>query len=460
MSAAAFNILSLPIEITTEIFLHALPGERKLTLRHLDAPLVFLSVCKTWNQIAHSTPTLWRFLSLYISPPNFRKAGDATFLAGLERWFLRCEERLGLHFKLSGPVGCVAWVLGSEAFRSHASSISYLRLTPINHASEAATIELPELSNLRAFEWVKPPHNLNGSGRVSLAAGPQYPQLRRAFIHYGTTSELALPWHQLTEVHCRSRAVAEVLQFVRLLPNVVRFENITSRNFRERDTLGAKDEVLHPTVQHLRIEHHYKPSPRKRAALEFVAAPNVKRLRTDVPQSTFTAFLQRSRSPSITHLDVDLSDDNKWDWAVDAFNSQLPALVELRLRYPATCSANSFFRHFSDKTFLPNLRTLVVECIRHTAEEDAPAADLPLEDSAEPCPFSAIILWAGPAVAGRLGSQVGHLGFLQLLERVPEDASLDVGIPDGVKEVYRKLGNLGVRVQIRRTRDVHFEVEY
>ncbi|KAF7294178.1 F-box domain-containing protein [Mycena chlorophos] len=463
MSTAAFNILSLPIEITTEIFFHALPSERTLTLLPLDAPLVFLAVCKTWNQIAESTPTLWRFLRLYISPPDFRKADDATFLAGLERWFLCCGERLGLLFKLSGSVDCIAWILRSETFRSHASSISSLELTPINHASEAATIELPELSNLRAFEWVKLPYDHGRGGPVSLAVGPHYPQLRWAFIRYAIPSELALPWQQLTEFHCRLSTVSQVLEFIRLLPNVVRFESLMMSNSKEQRTLDAKHEVVHSTLQHLRIEHYYTPSPTKRAALEFITAPNLKSLRTDVPRSTFTTFLQRSRFPSLTYLDLDVCNEpREWDFHVDGFISQLTSLVELHLRDLAVCTSNSLFRHLPEESFLPNLRTLAVKCRREAGDEarDRDPASLLLEESAEPCPFSAILLLAGSAVANRLGLQVAHLGSLQLLERVPEDASLDVVIPDEVQEVYKNLRDLGVRVHIRLTTDVDFEVEY
>ncbi|KAJ7236160.1 hypothetical protein C8J57DRAFT_1088446, partial [Mycena rebaudengoi] len=50
-------IARLPLEITSDIFLHCLP---EVCRPNADiAPMVLLRVCATWAEIALSTPALW-----------------------------------------------------------------------------------------------------------------------------------------------------------------------------------------------------------------------------------------------------------------------------------------------------------------------------------------------------------------------------------------------------------------
>ncbi|KAJ6608263.1 hypothetical protein B0H10DRAFT_1711402, partial [Mycena sp. CBHHK59/15] len=51
-------VLSLPPEITSEIFIHCLPsGFLKPSTR--KAPLLFTQICHRWRLIALETPELW-----------------------------------------------------------------------------------------------------------------------------------------------------------------------------------------------------------------------------------------------------------------------------------------------------------------------------------------------------------------------------------------------------------------
>ncbi|KAJ7639376.1 hypothetical protein FB45DRAFT_1134761 [Roridomyces roridus] len=64
---ATFPILTLPTEITVEIFTHCLPTPDEWLgplpkLRH--PPIVFLAVCRAWRDIALATPALWSQLHL------------------------------------------------------------------------------------------------------------------------------------------------------------------------------------------------------------------------------------------------------------------------------------------------------------------------------------------------------------------------------------------------------------
>ncbi|KAJ7755841.1 hypothetical protein B0H16DRAFT_1690067 [Mycena metata] len=69
---ATYPILTLPVEITAEIF-HRLPLQvGELGLQRNMAPLSLTAVCRSWRGIALSTPTLWSTMSISFNdiPPT------------------------------------------------------------------------------------------------------------------------------------------------------------------------------------------------------------------------------------------------------------------------------------------------------------------------------------------------------------------------------------------------------
>ncbi|KAJ6602553.1 hypothetical protein DFH09DRAFT_859208, partial [Mycena vulgaris] len=58
LASIVFPVLSLPVEITSEIFLQCLDGRPiKPDLREI--PLVLTRVCSAWRSITINTPRLW-----------------------------------------------------------------------------------------------------------------------------------------------------------------------------------------------------------------------------------------------------------------------------------------------------------------------------------------------------------------------------------------------------------------
>ncbi|KAJ6554425.1 hypothetical protein B0H19DRAFT_868891, partial [Mycena capillaripes] len=53
-----YPILTLPTEITVEIFTHCLPDEPCVP-RTDTAPLLLGRICRTWREISLATPELW-----------------------------------------------------------------------------------------------------------------------------------------------------------------------------------------------------------------------------------------------------------------------------------------------------------------------------------------------------------------------------------------------------------------
>ncbi|KAJ7751712.1 hypothetical protein B0H16DRAFT_1211046, partial [Mycena metata] len=52
-----YPILTLPVEVTTEIFVHCLPENPILSGKL--APLLLGRICRKWRDIAYGHPRLW-----------------------------------------------------------------------------------------------------------------------------------------------------------------------------------------------------------------------------------------------------------------------------------------------------------------------------------------------------------------------------------------------------------------
>ncbi|KAJ7457320.1 hypothetical protein FB451DRAFT_1008992, partial [Mycena latifolia] len=57
LNALRDPVARLPVELSSEIFIQCLPSRPAPNAG--DAPLLLLSICKAWTDIALSTPALW-----------------------------------------------------------------------------------------------------------------------------------------------------------------------------------------------------------------------------------------------------------------------------------------------------------------------------------------------------------------------------------------------------------------
>ncbi|KAK7018475.1 F-box domain-containing protein [Favolaschia claudopus] len=65
LDAYRYPVLSLPNEVIAEIFVHFMPEYPACPpLGGLQSPILLTHICRLWREIAHSTPKLWRAVSL------------------------------------------------------------------------------------------------------------------------------------------------------------------------------------------------------------------------------------------------------------------------------------------------------------------------------------------------------------------------------------------------------------
>ncbi|KAJ7679110.1 hypothetical protein DFH06DRAFT_1165736, partial [Mycena polygramma] len=94
VDSLTFPVISLPVEITSQIFLHCIPDD-PLNSDSFNAAVVLGHVCRQWRDIALALPDLWSAWSLAIDGNISR----TRLLTGLNLWLARSHNR-PLSFRL------------------------------------------------------------------------------------------------------------------------------------------------------------------------------------------------------------------------------------------------------------------------------------------------------------------------------------------------------------------------
>lgn len=101
-------VAKLPLELSSKIFIHCLPLRSEPCFRHV--PMLLLNVCRTWSDVALSTPALWA--TIHIEFP--RGKGFSDFLA---MWLKRAGNHLlsiSLQDVFDAGVAAIVWEHASQ----------------------------------------------------------------------------------------------------------------------------------------------------------------------------------------------------------------------------------------------------------------------------------------------------------------------------------------------------------
>ncbi|KAJ7157209.1 hypothetical protein C8R46DRAFT_1113791 [Mycena filopes] len=348
-----YPVLSLPPEITAEIFLRCLPharapsvesGFERIRPNPQRAPLLLLQVCGTWREIALSTPRLWDCLYLY----------DSTFEEGyslnavtkvITDWFGRAgSSPLTLSLEISETqkrrLEADAVVL-STILSPLAPRLKKLWIE-LDRADELADVgPFPILETLAIYydpmEDTGPPLNL-------FSVAPRLGHL--VFVEYTDLSMFILP-QAISKVTCGNYLTADqVLNLLRDVPflqelscsviGLLRTETSTHTH-SYLETLHCN---LHPILALLRL-----PALR---TFRLANAPN----RTE---DHFIPFLS-----SCTRLQCLCTDRRIGSMSVDWFTA-MPGLRDIDLFDPAEPFLSDFLDRLdrtNNSAFLPHLRTI------------------------------------------------------------------------------------------------------
>lgn len=209
LDGIGYPILTLPNEITSEIFLWCLPESLSSVTgtlgRPFHAPMLLIHICRAWRSIAISTPRLWAGLALDLPslPKKFLTTGECeNFLA---EWLARagaCPLSLdfgGFDVGHAEEVGRRLVPATLSSFASHLQVLD-LCIDPSDYPDYA--LDFHQLRRLAVgFPFAEDDEreiSLRNPIQTFIAA----PQLRDIFTYFRAGPSLfAIAWEQLTVFH-------------------------------------------------------------------------------------------------------------------------------------------------------------------------------------------------------------------------------------------------------------------
>ncbi|KAJ7123686.1 hypothetical protein C8R44DRAFT_784202 [Mycena epipterygia] len=215
-----YPVLTLPFEITSQIFLDCLPEDSDDAVRPYpsqdEAPLVFTRVCRDWREIAISTSTLWNRVHIDLDSDDGRGHLDAKWVALLDIWLHRSQPQpLSVTIcnrSYTDPHETLVDVLDRHSQRWRDVTLKL----PFNHFSRLdAPTSLPVLERLTLSAHGSP-DMIN-----PISAFRHAPMLRHLCLEAGMhPSDVILPWEQLTTLEFYGASADDCLELLRLTPNV------------------------------------------------------------------------------------------------------------------------------------------------------------------------------------------------------------------------------------------------
>ncbi|KAJ7121025.1 hypothetical protein C8R44DRAFT_981894 [Mycena epipterygia] len=252
LGAYAYPILTLPNEITSEIFTHFPPAfPARSTPMGPISPLLLSQICRQWRDVAVSTPSLWNAIQLNLDNPDRHQQQ----LRLLEAWLARsgnCPLSISLERSLDGreDISTAAFV---EAIVCHTPRW-YDMNVQLPH-EELHLIKGP-MPLLRTLKFGPTTYSSADDDDTSLVVPfGQAPNLKAAVLSvYFNPFIITLPWAQITtlEASLFDTEAAEILHYA---PNLQECRIWLYPSF-ESDSIAAI-----PPLVHLRSLHLFNDDP-------------------------------------------------------------------------------------------------------------------------------------------------------------------------------------------------------
>ncbi|KAJ6492810.1 hypothetical protein C8R47DRAFT_1119850 [Mycena vitilis] len=212
-----YPVLTLPFEITSQIFLDCLPDEPCSYPSQDEAPLVLTRVCRDWRIVAISTSRLWDHLRVELDSDDGIGYIDEKWVALLDLWLQRSQSQpLSLavsNRSYTNPDGALLTVLASHArrWRDVTLKLPFTYLAQLEEPASLPLLERLTLSGHGAPNMIHP-----------ISAFKNAPFLYHVCFEAGMhPSDVNLPWNQLTSVESYGSTADDCLELLHLVPNVV-----------------------------------------------------------------------------------------------------------------------------------------------------------------------------------------------------------------------------------------------
>ncbi|KAJ7498511.1 hypothetical protein FB451DRAFT_1548365 [Mycena latifolia] len=349
LDSIVYPVLTLPPEITSEIFVLCLPAERVWdVVNPQEAPLLLMHVCSAWRQIAISTAALWTTLDI--------DAEDiGPYFSDIVGTWLSRACQCPLSVKIAGSLSEIHdFDRFLETLRRYAGGMRSLELVITPHdfrMMDKNLLASPLLQTLAIRPIVHDQHLLDW-GPIELFR--EVPMLREVLMEETPPAFIVLPWKQLTKFTGIFFTGPECSQALKLLSNAV---ECCFSIFSIFEHLGATAAVSHPQLESFTLFRSDIASSSE--ILGFLTLPALRTLEIIHPEpntfddDVFHSFLSRSAPPLkklVIRGDVEIQVQSL---------SAVPSLTDLEIWHPRSEFVEGFFEPFGhNTTFLPRLQTL------------------------------------------------------------------------------------------------------
>ncbi|KAJ7258927.1 hypothetical protein C8J57DRAFT_524224 [Mycena rebaudengoi] len=285
-----YPVLTLPVDITTEIFVYFLPDyPERPPITGLLSPALLGQICRDWREIAFGTPRLWRAIHILLSKAGSRVAAQLNVLTTWLSRSTNCSLSLSFETDYTSP----KLPDFTAALISQSERWEHIRLV----------IPCLDLDGLR---WLNRPfpllrelnfgsnHYCATENTIILFHGA--PQLKSVVLSVMVNGpRVVLPWSQLTSIDVVRIKPAAAADILRQATAVVKF---ACTLWMDTAVPGAVPPLIHLESLILRDDHC--PPRTEKLLLDALTAPVLRHLTIseyelgEEPLSTIATFLSRS----------------------------------------------------------------------------------------------------------------------------------------------------------------------
>ncbi|KAJ7666551.1 hypothetical protein B0H17DRAFT_1210594 [Mycena rosella] len=341
-----FPVLTLPPEITAEIFLQlALGDSNDDDSRDFQGVLLILAVCRTWRTLALSVPALWATLNLRTLAWRPNAPGEMEEL--VDTWFSRAGALpLSLNWfgNLEQSSGQLNTIIGRHALRLQSLHIG-IDMGCVSDLIDSIPFPRLELLALENYDDIAPDMPVSTFGEA--------PQLRHVSLQRVSPSSLILPWGLLEIFSATFITPHQCLYVLRAAPLLRKFDFYGSPEGSFDDDEAV---ILHLRLTSFRLCNggqeivQYLALP----ALEVLSFENLPGLDDDI----FLPFLSRLRG---SLRDFTISCRGRLVLISPQWFQHMPHLTDLNLARLQPQSRAGFVRALNrhhKREFLPALKNL------------------------------------------------------------------------------------------------------
>ncbi|KAF7376713.1 F-box domain-containing protein [Mycena sanguinolenta] len=319
LDAYKYPVLTLPTEITSEIFINFLPTyPEPPPLKGLASPTMLTHVCRKWREVALATPALWRAIKLGdpdIRHEQVRRISDA---------WIRRSGSLPLSIVINTNNRDFLHEIFTEPLSMATERWEHLNLWVSLPCLPEIGAPLPML---RSLEFA-----VSTVGDVFTFY--EAPQLRNVILRGRISSFVVLPWMQLTSLTMNYGGVNKIVQILTQTPNLIQCAlSLVSTGDTDLDDLSAEGlpDIPLPRLESLVVtDWTFRQTVPGFHLLQSFTVPSLRRLEvhelllgTD-PIYQLESFISNSRC-ALQEVCIWINDDHTTD-DDDTYRSAFPSI--------------------------------------------------------------------------------------------------------------------------------------